>query len=172
MKTTKLWICGKNPLNSQWELAGVFSTQAKAEQRCRDATHFVAAVELDAEYPDEVMEFPGAYYPLKSSPWSEPEVCRVCGGKGTLDCGDDGAVDPPCDACSAPEGEVWIPHAPGAPMPVPGGVRVRIMTIRNNKSARYLPARFWQQGTSDWWAGATTKAGCIVAYMVEPADPT
>lgn len=48
----------------EWELIGVFSTEAKAVAACKELLDCVAPVELDAVAPRGQTVFPGAYYPL------------------------------------------------------------------------------------------------------------
>lgn len=80
-----LWICGCVPPEGQWEFVGVFGSEPIAVQQCKDATYFVAPVNLNEPAPTETIEFPGAYFPLASKPrWcvqSREGWCAVKGGK-------------------------------------------------------------------------------------------
>jgi len=65
----ELWLVGQyrsgeNP-NIVWDFQGIFSTKEKALAACRNEWYFIAPIPLDAELPDEVIQMPGAYYPLK-----------------------------------------------------------------------------------------------------------
>lgn len=63
----KIFIVGQitcyEPGKMGWELAGVYSDQAKAEAACKDDRYFVGPVELDVALPEETTVWPGAYYP-------------------------------------------------------------------------------------------------------------
>jgi hypothetical protein len=47
----------------QWEFQGVFDDKQKAVEACRDCTYFIGPVRLNEKLPDEMKEWPGAYYP-------------------------------------------------------------------------------------------------------------
>ena len=60
----KVWRDG----SKQWEIQGVFSTEAQAQAACfqnDDVACFVGPLELDAVLPREKITWPGAYYPAE-----------------------------------------------------------------------------------------------------------
>jgi hypothetical protein len=59
MKNTKnnLWLCGKNNIHGSWEFAGIFSTEQKAINACKNENYFIASVGLDS-YSDKKNLFP------------------------------------------------------------------------------------------------------------------
>jgi hypothetical protein len=62
-RLVRLWLCGKIT-HQQWELVGVFDSEERAVQQCRDEFHFVGSIVLNAVAPKETVELPGGYYPL------------------------------------------------------------------------------------------------------------
>ena len=65
----ELWLVGQYRSgeipNIVWDFQGIFSTKGKALAACRNEWYFIAPIALDVELPDEVVQMPGAYYPLK-----------------------------------------------------------------------------------------------------------
>lgn len=62
----KLWICGQRlnyDDNKEWEFVGVYETEQLAIDACSTDLFFVGPVELNVSFPDETVEWPGAYYP-------------------------------------------------------------------------------------------------------------
>lgn len=46
-----------------WDFQGVFDTEEKALAACRDEHYFIGPAELNKEYPDETIPWPGQYWP-------------------------------------------------------------------------------------------------------------
>lgn len=63
----ELWIVGKyksgEKLNVVWDFNGVFDTEEKAIEACRDSSYFVAPAILNQSLAGETMNWPNAYYP-------------------------------------------------------------------------------------------------------------
>ncbi len=63
-----VWIVGQFLDEAErgvvWELAGVFTDEARAVAACRDCSYFVGPLALDAPLPHETTAWAGAYYPL------------------------------------------------------------------------------------------------------------
>ena len=65
----KLWICGQlkgewAEAGSIWEFQGVFSSDEKARNACRNENYFVFPAELDEELPNNSIFPDDACYPL------------------------------------------------------------------------------------------------------------
>ncbi len=60
----KLWITGRNPLPDQWEVLGIYDTEGKAIDRCKQSCDFVAPAELNQDMEEERITWEGCYYPL------------------------------------------------------------------------------------------------------------
>ena len=52
----------------RWEFIGVFDTKDKAVDVCIYESYFIAPVKLNESFPDETVEWKGAYYPLLEKP--------------------------------------------------------------------------------------------------------
>ncbi len=61
----RLWVVGRDERRGKWIFIGVFTNEQKALEHCRSGNHFLAPVLLDVAFPEEVTEWPGAYYPFK-----------------------------------------------------------------------------------------------------------
>lgn len=59
-----LWLVGQ-VRGKDWEFQGVFSTEEKAIQACRNRNYFIAPIEVDTEAPDSAEPFPLCEYPLR-----------------------------------------------------------------------------------------------------------
>lgn len=63
-----LWLVVKvNEVNvNQYnlEIVGLFSDENLAVKACKAENYVIGPLELDKEYQDESVEWPGAYYPL------------------------------------------------------------------------------------------------------------
>lgn len=61
----KLWIVGQliNIGSHDWEFQGIFSSEELAISACYTHMYFVGPVQLDVEFPQKTMDWPGAYYP-------------------------------------------------------------------------------------------------------------
>ena len=47
-----------------WEFQGVFSSENKAKEACKNDKYFIGPAEMDKLYPNESIDgWPGAYYP-------------------------------------------------------------------------------------------------------------
>lgn len=58
----------------QWEMVGVFASEADARAACRNETYFIGPWLIGVPAPDDATEWPGAYYPLlqeRSRPMEE-----------------------------------------------------------------------------------------------------
>lgn len=64
---TNLWIVGRiNPENHrEWDFMGVFDSEPVAIAACLNENYFVAPIVLNHYTPDETIEWPGLYYPIK-----------------------------------------------------------------------------------------------------------
>ena len=60
--TNNLWFCGQHKQNS-WEFVGIFLTEQKGVDACKDETYFIVSVQLDSIAPDETTIFPNIFYP-------------------------------------------------------------------------------------------------------------
>ena len=47
-----------------WEFQGIFSSKAAAIAACRNENYWLVPVELDVEWPDELVSMPVAEFPL------------------------------------------------------------------------------------------------------------
>lgn len=67
MKNKTLWVCGKilNPATSMWEIVGVFTSEKLAVAACTTPWHFVGPQKLNVRNPDETIDWPGCYYPIR-----------------------------------------------------------------------------------------------------------
>jgi len=67
----KLWVYGRykgqDHLNVNWDFQGIFSSEEKAVEACRDRTYFAAPTELDVSLPHSTTKWPGCYYPFVKS---------------------------------------------------------------------------------------------------------
>lgn len=66
---SKVWICGQARLKADytvrtWEIVGVFSSQEKAIQACRDMDYFVGPMIMNQAMPHEPTEWEGSFYPF------------------------------------------------------------------------------------------------------------
>lgn len=57
------WKSGDYP-NCVWEFSGIFDSEEKAVNACRDWTYFVAPIKLNDQFPHETVNL-GSYYPIK-----------------------------------------------------------------------------------------------------------
>lgn len=57
-------ICAFTEAGHVWEILGAFTDEEAAQKACKDSFCFVGPVVLDQVLPEEVMIWPGAYYPL------------------------------------------------------------------------------------------------------------
>jgi hypothetical protein len=66
----KVWICGQTrcetPSGRVWEIQGAFSTEALAVAACRNEAYWVGPLTLDESLPEELIPWPGCYYPKMS----------------------------------------------------------------------------------------------------------
>jgi len=69
--TMKLWVVGRLNLDRGitdypfvWEIMGVFSDEKLAVESCTTKVDFVGPVDMNVKLPDEVVQWPGLYYPL------------------------------------------------------------------------------------------------------------
>lgn len=64
----QVWICGQYVSgdwpDTIWTLQGVYSTKENAISACRSDRYFVAQLTVDAEAPDDVVNFPDIEWPL------------------------------------------------------------------------------------------------------------
>lgn len=66
-----LWVVGRvtdvytNSGKVSWDLEGIFDTEMRALNRCKNAWYFVAPVELNAQLPEGSTEWPGLYFPFR-----------------------------------------------------------------------------------------------------------
>ncbi len=65
---TKLWIVGRVMFchkdgKSGWEFAGVFDSEEKAVEACKDVSYFVGPAILNKSLPLDTTKWEGAYYP-------------------------------------------------------------------------------------------------------------
>lgn len=66
MNTTTVWLCGRwTEADEAPEVNGIFSTEEKAVDRCKDWKDYVAPFIMDEEQPVETCEMIGQYYPIK-----------------------------------------------------------------------------------------------------------
>jgi hypothetical protein len=68
-----LWICGRlthgyQESGSPWEFQGVFSSEEKAVEACRDWSYFIFTAALDEALPHETCFPKQCYYPFKGGP--------------------------------------------------------------------------------------------------------
>lgn len=64
MTKPDLWIVCKKTGPERFEFAGVFDTEAIAVNACRTRSYCVCPAVLNEELPDDLVLWPGAYYPL------------------------------------------------------------------------------------------------------------
>jgi hypothetical protein len=64
----ELWLVGKHVLQTDlgavWEFQGIFETRNRAIEVCRNENYFIAPVSIGYVWPDELVEWIGAYYPF------------------------------------------------------------------------------------------------------------
>ena len=62
----KLWIVGQHlgVEENDWEFGGVFDSEQKAIEACRDDNYFIGPTSLNEPHPHETAEWEGSYYPL------------------------------------------------------------------------------------------------------------
>ena len=53
---------GKCP-NAVWDFQGVFTSEERALEACKDRSYFVGPAVLNKELPYDTIEWPGHYYP-------------------------------------------------------------------------------------------------------------
>lgn len=67
----KLWVVGKFLLETEkgraWDIMGVYDSEEKAVEQCKDETCFVGAVILNDPSFLEQKKWEGAYYPKSST---------------------------------------------------------------------------------------------------------
>ena len=67
MGRTQVWIAGKFIAETDqgrvWEFQGVFETETDAVAACLTSAYFIGPCFMGEPFPDETMEWPGAYYP-------------------------------------------------------------------------------------------------------------
>ena len=65
-----VWVVGQYQSgefpNVVWDLSGIFESRELALEACRDKYYFIGPMQLNKQYPHEVVEWPGGEYPLKS----------------------------------------------------------------------------------------------------------
>ncbi len=65
-----LWIVGFfrdpecNEVGGIWEIVGVYDSESKAVEACKDWRYFVGPMELNFTAPVDKTEWPGSYYPI------------------------------------------------------------------------------------------------------------
>lgn len=66
---TTVWVVGQYRADTgNWDIQGVFSSEAKAVAACRTDAYFVGPLTLDAELPHELQrDWPGSYYPTSQA---------------------------------------------------------------------------------------------------------
>jgi hypothetical protein len=52
------------PKESTWGFIGVFDSEEKAKEACKDELYFIGPIELNRALPGQIMQNPRAYYPL------------------------------------------------------------------------------------------------------------
>jgi len=66
---TDLFIVGKfikeTKEGNVWEFSGVFDSEEKAIDACISPYYFIGPIALNFCFPDERVNWPGAYYPKK-----------------------------------------------------------------------------------------------------------
>jgi hypothetical protein len=70
MKPTIVWVVTQHIENRSdghcsFDICGVFSDEEQAVAACKDWRYGVIPLELNKAYPEETVEVPGAYYPIK-----------------------------------------------------------------------------------------------------------
>ena len=66
MKAAKtIWIAGRWPEDSTWEVLGTFDTEREARAACYDDRCFVGAVPHGQPLGREATPWPGAHYPAR-----------------------------------------------------------------------------------------------------------
>ena len=76
----KMFIVGKRVGELEhkgWEFIGCFATEPEAVAACTTDMMFVGPTAVGERWPDETIEWPGAYYPLLESPPIADEVPLV-----------------------------------------------------------------------------------------------
>ena len=63
----EVWICGQYlteiDTGKVWEFAGVFDSEQKAIDACRDQSYFIAPYNINEIHPHETVPMEGIYYP-------------------------------------------------------------------------------------------------------------
>ena len=69
--TMKMWVVGRLNFDRGitdypfvWQIMGVFSDEELAVKSCTTEHDFVGPIDLNVKLPDEVVKWPGLYYPL------------------------------------------------------------------------------------------------------------
>jgi hypothetical protein len=69
MSLKVLWVCGKTVAETDagrvWEIQGIFDSEENAVAACHTSSHWVGPMTLNEELPDELMLWPGCYYPIE-----------------------------------------------------------------------------------------------------------
>lgn len=65
----KLWICGQYKRgefpDTIWDFQGIFDSEEKAIEACRDENYFIMPFILNQQCPHETVENAEACYPIK-----------------------------------------------------------------------------------------------------------
>jgi len=75
----KCWVVGQalkdqdGSYGRAWVFRGVFSTEVAALRVCDNPACFVGPATMDEALPEEVADWPGAFYPWEGAPSEDPE---------------------------------------------------------------------------------------------------
>ena len=61
----ELWVTGRNEGNGCWHILGVFDQEPLAVLAATDEKDFVGPIKLNQRLPDDAIDWPNAYYPVK-----------------------------------------------------------------------------------------------------------
>ena len=64
VKGGTVWIVGEAFGADGWAFMGVFATKEEAVAACRTERYFVGPATIGVQLPEEIEEWPGAWYPL------------------------------------------------------------------------------------------------------------
>lgn len=56
-------VIAKTQQGFVWSCEGIFAKEADAQERCSGPHWFVGPVEIDSMVGDDIMQWPGAYFP-------------------------------------------------------------------------------------------------------------
>jgi len=75
-----LWLVGryisKHEDGPCWEWIGIFDSEQKAIDSCRDESYFIGPATLNEVLPNETVDWPRCYYPMTNYPPTEEDALK------------------------------------------------------------------------------------------------